>query len=75
MVSAALVVYILGVLIGLLAMRDRFVTRLVTAALWPIGPLAGVLVVCGLLLVSFVLWPAPMAIGAALVGVAIYLIV
>lgn len=75
MASAALVIYALGVLIGLLAMRDRLITRLVTAALWPIGPATGLLVVCGLLLVSLVLWPVPMIIGAVLVGAAVYLVV
>lgn len=68
-------VYALGVLIGLAVMRDRFVPRLVTALLWPIGPMTGIVVVCGLLLVAVILWPTLMLVGAALVGSAVYLLV
>lgn len=67
--------YALGAALGLLVMRDRFIARLVTALLWPLGPLTGVLVVCGLLLVSVVLWPVPMLAAAALAGAVIYLVV
>jgi len=74
-VYVALLLYALGVVCGLLVMRDRFIPRLVTALLWPVGPLAGVLVVGGLLLVSVVLWPVPMLAAAALAGGLIYLIV
>lgn len=70
----ALSVYLLGVLIGLCVMRDRFIPRLVTAMLWPIGPLTGVLVMCGLFLVAVVLWPALMVPVAAAVGGVIYLL-
>lgn len=73
--NLALSIYVLGVLIGTIVMRDRFVPRFVTALLWPIGPATGILVVCGLLLVSVILWPAPMLLGAALVGGVLYLLV
>lgn len=71
--SLALLVYGVGALAGLLLVRDRFVPRLVTALLWPLGPLTGAVVVCGLLLVSVVLWPMPMLLAATLLGAAIYL--
>jgi hypothetical protein len=74
-VRIALLVYAVGVLIGLLVMRDRFIPRLVTAFLWPIGPITGIVVVCGLVLVAVILWPLPMLLGAALVGGAVYLLV
>ncbi len=74
MLNIALVIYALGALIGLLVMRDRLVPRFVTALLWPIGPVTGVVVVCGLLLVAVILWPVPMLLGAALLGGALYLL-
>jgi hypothetical protein len=73
-VRIALVVYVLGVAFGLLVMRDRLVPRFITALLWPIGPVSFVLVVSGLLIVSVVLWPAPMLLGAAIVGSVLYLL-
>jgi hypothetical protein len=73
-VQIALMLYALGVAIGLLVMRDRFVTRLVTALLWPLGPIAGIAVVAGLLVVAAILWPV-LLVGAALVGGAVYLLV
>src|SRR5262249_15447842 len=54
MMAIASVVYALGVVVGLLVMRDRPITRLVTALLWPIGPVTGLIVTCGLLVVAVV---------------------
>jgi hypothetical protein len=71
---AALLVYAAGVLVGLGVMRDRFASRLVTALLWPLGPLAGLVVITGLLVVAVALWPGPMLAGAAAVGVLVYLL-
>jgi len=73
-VNIALVGYALGVLIGLAVMRDRFVPRLVTALLWPIGPITAIVVVCGLLLVAVILWPMLMLVSAAVIGGAVYLL-
>ena len=67
-------VYALGVLVGLFVMRDRFITRLVTALLWPLGPLTGLLVTCGLLVVAVVLWPVLMALVVAAAGGVFYLL-
>lgn len=72
--SLAVAVYAIGVVIGLLVMRDRLVPRLVTALLWPLGPVAGVLVIGGLLIVTVILWPLTMIAGAAVVGGAWYLL-
>lgn len=72
--SIVLLVYAVGVLIGLAVMRDRFVTRLVTALLWPVGPITGIVVVGGLVVVAVILWPMVMLVSAALVGGAVYLL-
>ena len=68
-------VYLAGLVVALAVMRDRFIPRLVTAFLWPIGPITGIVVVCCLVLVAAILWPLPMLLGAALVGGAVYLLV
>jgi hypothetical protein len=73
-VRIALIVYALGVLIGLAVMRDRFVPRLVTAVLWPLGPITGIVVVCGLLVVAVILWPVLMLVSAAVITGAVYLL-
>jgi hypothetical protein len=61
-------VYAVGVLIGLSVMRDRWPARLATALVWPLGPLAFVVVVSILLLASAILWPVPVLSAAALFG-------
>ena len=72
--ALALLVYGVGILIGLAVMRDPLVPRLVTAALWPLGPATGVVVVCGLLIVAAILWPVHVGVAAAAIGTVIYLI-
>ena len=49
--------YLAGALVALVGTDDRWPTRLVLAALWPLGPLAFVTVVAVLLAVAAVLWP------------------
>ena len=52
-----LAVYLAGVAIGLVATQGGLGTRVVLAALWPLGPLAFVLVSAGLLLIAAVVFP------------------
>jgi hypothetical protein len=49
--------YLAGALVALVATDDRWPVRLVLAALWPVGPLAFVVVVAVLLAAAAVLWP------------------
>ena len=63
-----LLTYALGVVIGLAVMRDRWGTRLGTALVWPLGPLAFAVVVPVLLVAAAILWPVPVLGGAAIAG-------
>ena len=50
-------IYLTGVLIGLLATQGGVATRLALALLWPLGPLAFVITVAGLLVVAAIAFP------------------
>ena len=71
MVTAALIVYAAGVLVGLLRIDAAPVTRIVVALLWPLGLVAGVVTGTILVLAAMVLFPK---LGAAtlMVGVLIW---
>ncbi len=62
--TAALVVYVAGVLLALWRTDAGWPVRLALAILWPIGPLAFVLTVSLLLAASLVAFPT-LAVGAA----------
>ena len=62
------VVYLLGVAIGLMVMRDPWPTRIGTALVWPLGPIAFVLVISLLLIVATILWPLLILGSAAVIG-------
>ena len=64
----AATVYVAGVIVGLLVMRDPWPARLGTALVWPLGPIAFAVVVTGLLVAALVLWPMVMVPVAALLG-------
>ncbi len=70
----ALMVYVGGVAVGLLATNDRLWRRIVVALAWPLGPLAFVVVVCGLLAAAFLLWPVRMLVGAAAIAAILYIL-
>ena len=53
----ALLIYVLGVIAGLVFTDGRPLARLVLALAWPIGPLAFVGVISGLLVASLYLFP------------------
>ena len=55
--TALLPLYAVGVLIGLWRTDARWLGRVTLALLWPVGPLAFVLTVSLLLLVSLVAFP------------------
>lgn len=49
--------YIVGVVVGLIATQGGVWTRLVLALLWPLGPLAFLITVGGLLVVALIAFP------------------
>jgi hypothetical protein len=65
--KTALGVYLAGLVVGLVATDGRPGARLVLALLWPLGPLAFVVTVAGLLAASTIAFPV---VGAALVAMA-----
>ena len=69
---AYLIVYLAGVAIGLAAMRDRWPSRLAIALVWPLGPMAFVVVITILVLAATVLWPVPVLGAATLLGLAMW---
>lgn len=71
---AYLIVYFAGVAIGLAAMRDRWPSRLAIALLWPLGPLAFLVVIAILAMAATALWPMPVLGAAALLGLATWLL-
>lgn len=50
-------VYVVGVLLGLVATQGGVATRLGLALLWPLGPLAFLITVTGLLVVAAIAFP------------------
>jgi hypothetical protein len=68
-----LILYVAGVLIGLVVMRDPWGERLGTALMWPLGPIAFAVVVPMMLIAAAILWPAPMLGGAAMLALIAYL--
>jgi hypothetical protein len=50
-------VYLVGVIVGVVATQGGPATRLLLALLWPLGPLAFLITVTGLLLVAAVAFP------------------
>lgn len=68
--ASVLAVYAVGVLVGLVMTDARPLARVAIAALWPIGPLAFVAVICTLLVTAAVLFPVVgvATLAAALIG-------
>ena len=59
-------VYLVGVFVGLMATQGGPGTRLLLAVLWPLGPLAFLITVGGLLVVAAIAFPV---FGVILAGV------
>ena len=68
MLTAALVLYAVGVIIGVVRVDAGPATRLAVSLLWPLGVVAGVVTVSALVLAAMVLFPM---LGAASVTVGI----
>ena len=69
-----IIVYILGVVVGLAVMRDRWPARVATALVWPLGPIAFVVVATILLIASAILWPVPVLGTASALGALIWFV-
>jgi hypothetical protein len=67
-------IYILGVIVGLFATQGGGATRLVLALLWPLGPLAFIITVAGLLVVAAIAFPMFGVLLAAALGAAWWLL-
>jgi hypothetical protein len=59
-------IYVVGVVIGLLVMRDPWPVRIVTALAWPLGVVAFVVVLTIMSLAAVYLWPVPVLATVAL---------
>ena len=71
MLPVVLIVYVAGVVLGLLRVDASPVTRLVVSLLWPLGVAAGVVTISVLVLAAMVLFPVlgvAIAAAAALIG-------
>ena len=66
--------YLAGVAMGLAVMRDPLPTRVLTALVWPLGPMAFVVVVSLLLIVATIVWPVTMLGLAAVFGGLVWLV-
>jgi hypothetical protein len=69
-----LLVYLAGVVIALAFMRDRWPARIGTALVWPLGPMAFLVVVPILLAAAVILWPVPVLGAAAVVTALAWLV-
>jgi hypothetical protein len=69
----ALTIYLAGVVLGLVVMRDAWPARLATALVWPLGPIAFVIVVAIMLVTAAILWPVTILGSAAVLAAVIYL--
>ena len=69
-----LLIYALGVVIGLAVMRDRWPARIATSLAWPLGPIAFLVVVPVLLVAAAILWPVPILGGAAMIAGVLWLL-
>ena len=72
--STFFAIYLLGVVIGLAVMRDPIGPRLGTALVWPLGPIAFVIVLAILLAASAALWPVAVLGSAAVLGAIVWLV-
>jgi hypothetical protein len=66
--------YLVGVIVGLMATQGGPGTRLLLAVLWPLGPLAFLITVGGLLVVAAIAFPVFGVILAGIVAAAWWLL-
>ena len=67
-------VYLVGIAIGLIVMRDPWPSRIVTALAWPLGVVSFVVVFVIMVTAAIYLWPVPVLATLALLGTAGWLI-
>jgi hypothetical protein len=72
-VHVALLIYLIGVAIGLLKTDASWPAKAVLSLLWPIGPLAFVAVIAGLVVVAALAFPLVGAVLLAAVLAGMYL--
>jgi hypothetical protein len=65
-------IYLAGVLIGIAMIRDRWAARLGLALVWPLGPIAFLVVLAVLLVTAAILWPLPVLGALAVLGGALW---
>ena len=65
--------YLIGLVVALAVMRDPWPARIGIALVWPLGPLALLVVISILLVASAILWPVLILGSAALLGVLAWL--
>jgi hypothetical protein len=65
-------IYVAGVIVGLMVMRDPWGVRIATAAVWPLGIASLAIVTVILLLAALYLWPI-LILAAIAVSVAVWL--
>jgi hypothetical protein len=65
-------IYVVGVLVGLVATQGGAATRVGLALLWPLGPLAFLITVAGLLVVAAIAFPLFGVILASAIAIAWY---
>ena len=70
---AILAIYLVGALIGIAVIRDRWAARLGLALVWPLGPIAFLVVLAILAVTAAILWPAPVLGALAVLGAAAWL--
>ena len=61
-------IYLVGVAIGLIVMRDPWPSRMVTALAWPLGVVAFMVVLAILSAAAIYLWPVPILATLAALG-------
>ena len=74
MSNTLLTIYVIGLLIGLVVMRDPIGPRLATALVWPLGPVAFIAVLTILIIASVALWPVTVLGLAAVVGALVWFV-
>jgi hypothetical protein len=67
-VSAIFAVYIVGVVVGLIVMRDPWPARIIAALAWPLGVVAFAVVAGILSLAAVYLWPVPVLATAVVIA-------
>ena len=70
---ALLTVYLTGVILALAVMRDPWPSRVATALVWPLGPIAFVVVVVILLAAAVFLWPVLALAAIAMISAVVWL--